>query len=940
LNVLAISNCFIALKIIKTKAEKTSSQYSLQQYWLLFLCFPIISFGQVSIQDTKQSYLLKDFTQIIETGADETIEGLLKGDKFSDFPLEDKDLEVGKVYWGKVVVDNKIQRNSKDTDWILKFSTSISRVDVYLSDGDNYQKVNTSGTLVPISQKRFATSKTNGNIIPITLSTSDNQIIYFRFLNEQMKVRLNISTELIPEHIFYIEREQQIRGQYIFTGLVLMIILLNIFQYFERRDSAFVYYTLYLISVLIFIMYTTGDLSTILEPIFFPTHPEYIYFVKSTVIYVAIVSYWAFIRYYFNWNEALIKWSKVLKFLSFLALPLLILEYASLIFFEFSPGISDYLSITYTAIFILCNVVFLVPIFRKGGRLGRFIAVGIAALICGFFLVLLSRVSSIDYSTVWMQLGIVIELSAFAFGLIDRGRQLEKKKRQAEFDLEKNKILRAKQEERTVQMQKVFDFQNRFYANFTHEFRSPLTVIAGVSKLIKGHEREKELLKRNSADLVELVDNVLTVGKAQSGNFILRPQKINLINYLQKQLKHFRSVADVKQIQIQTDLPLAEYSYSVDVSAFRLIISNLLENAIKYSDEGGNVFFSLQRKADTAIKIEVKDVGVGISDKEMPFIFERYYQSRTHRRTGSGLGLSVVKELVELMNGTLKVKSELGIGTTFQVELPIKMEENGTTKLIPESREEENIQKELATILVADDHKDILEYIEALLGKEFELILANDGASALEKTFQFIPDIVISDVNMPNLNGLELCSQLKKDARTDHIPVILLTAKTRQKDRLEGLREGADVYLNKPFDAEELKIRVRELLKLRAKLQESYQNKNEDFNDTKTVEGEFLTKLRELVVNRISDESLHTEDLCKIVNLGYTQTYRKLKALTGQSPVQFIRAIRMDEAYKILNNEDLSISEVAYRVGFNDPNYFSRVFTQTYGRSPKNIKRD
>jgi len=911
-------------------------------HWLIFLCLPFFSIGQSSLQNIEKSYRLKDYTQVIETSADHSIDKIVKEDKFSNSVLQTEDLESGKIYWGRIEWSDEIRESNITNDWMLKFSTSISRVEVYLEQDGNYQKVYTSGTLVPINQKPFVTSKVEGNIIPISLGLDASRFIYFRFLSTQTNIRPNISIELIPEQTFYRKREQGIRGQYLFVGIVMMIVFLNVFQYFESRDSAFIYYTIYLIAVLLFIMYTRGELSAFLEPRFFPNYPQYIYFFKSTIIYVGIVAYWAFIREYFNLSEWLPKWSKIFKILSFLAIPLLLLEYLTLIVYGFSPGVSDSLSLGYTSIFILVNAVFLVPIFKRGDIQGRFIAVGVAALVFGFALLLIARLSSIDFSTISMQLGIIVELSSFAFGLIYRGRQLEEEKRQAEFALEKSKILQAKQEENAIRMQKVFDFQNRFYANFTHEFRSPLTVISGVTQMLKGHKREKELLKQNSESLLELVNNVLEVGKVQSGNFILRPQKVNLTNYLHKQLKHFQAVADVKQINIQTNLPNSKLYYSVDLPAFRLIISNLLENAVKYSHEKGSVFFSVLEHENTGIKIEIKDEGIGISEEELSLIFERYYQSEAHRQTGTGLGLSVVKELVDLMNGTIKVESEIGRGTTFKIKLPLKKQEEEAFISTTQTLAKDESIEELARVLVVDDHKDILEYIEALLGEEFKLILAEDGIDALEKSFQFIPDIVISDINMPGLDGLKLCNKLKTDRRTDHIPVILLTANTTHQNRLQGLNEGADVYLNKPFDADELKIRIRQLLKLRTTLQESYQGDNQ-LVETKNepsvaTEGVFLTNLKKLVIGRIDDENLQTDDLCKAANLGYTQTYRKLKALTGQTPVQFIRAIRMAEAYQLLKTKDLSVADVAYRVGFNDPNYFSRTFTQAYGISPKKMK--
>ncbi|MCO6489483.1 MAG: response regulator, partial [Phaeodactylibacter sp.] len=319
--------------------------------------------------------------------------------------------------------------------------------------------------------------------------------------------------------------------------------------------------------------------------------------------------------------------------------------------------------------------------------------------------------------------------------------------------------------------------------------------------------------------------------------------------------------------------------------------------------------------------------------------------------TGSGLGLALAKELLELMGGNIEVESEVGKGTRFTFRLPVrneaKIEEKTplptpvaaaskiTTSLGP-VRQAIGATREAPSVLVVEDNQDVIYYLRECLGGLYQILEARNGREGIAKAQETIPDLVVSDVMMPEVDGFELCEVLKKDERTSHIPVILLTAKATQEDKLEGLAHGADAYLMKPFQKEELLVRLEKLLELRRKLQQKYQSAEEDGS---APEDAFLQKVREAITAHLDDPDFSVEQLSREVGMSRVQLHRKLKALTDRPASEHIRVIRLNRAYELLMDSELNISEVAYQVGFNDPSHFSRVFSHHFGVAPSELRK-
>ena len=364
----------------------------------------------------------------------------------------------------------------------------------------------------------------------------------------------------------------------------------------------------------------------------------------------------------------------------------------------------------------------------------------------------------------------------------------------------------------------------------------------------------------------------------------------------------------------------------------------------------------------------VTDTGAGIPPEDLPNIFDRFYQANNLEKAktgGTGIGLSLTKELVKATGGEISVESEVGKGTTFTVRLPItrNAEElsirvfEDLTPALPESSTPQILKSSTPQILIIEDNPDVVEYLTHCLEANYRLDYAYNGRSGIEKALETSPDLILSDVMMPEKNGFEVCDFLKNDERTSHIPIVLLTAKADVDSRIAGLRKGADAYLAKPFHQEELLVTLQNLLELRRKLQAKYleismgstvDGKTAPITDNQYTnnqltpenpENEFLLKLRAIIEADLSDSSLDVDTLCRKTGLSKTNLHNKLSALTGLSTTIYVRKIRLHKAKELLGTTDMNISEIAYTVGFNDPKFFSRVFSEEFGITPREAKR-
>lgn len=514
-------------------------------------------------------------------------------------------------------------------------------------------------------------------------------------------------------------------------------------------------------------------------------------------------------------------------------------------------------------------------------------------------------------------------------------------------------------EQQTSKLKRLSDAKSRLYTNIAHEFRTPLTVIRGMADQIdvdpdRWMKDGIRMINRNANRLLELVNQMLELRKVESGEVSLLNSQDDVISFLKYLISSVESLAVQKEIALSFESNTDCFIMDYDREKLQQVIINLVGNAIKYTTNKGKVKLSVHLDEDKSkLDIVVQDTGIGIAPENLPNIFNRFFQvdnSNTRTSSGFGIGLALVANLVKIMHGKIEVNSEIDSGTRFSIQLPVSHEallyKSNSYSAIKNNPDvnaegitiEDERKSALArpSLLLIEDNRDIITYVMACLYDEYDIQVAYNGAEGVDLALENIPDIIISDVMMPLKDGYEVCRILKADRRTSHIPIILLTAKADIDSRISGLEIGADAYLAKPFDKEELRVRLQNLLEIRRNLQEYYRsfalNSSEVGNEQ--VQDVFLLELRNIVQDRMSDPDFTLTELREKMRVSRSQLQRKISALTGVSPSKYIRVIRLEKAKLMLLNTSKNISEVAYANGFNDPGYFGRVFKAEYDMTP------
>ena len=514
------------------------------------------------------------------------------------------------------------------------------------------------------------------------------------------------------------------------------------------------------------------------------------------------------------------------------------------------------------------------------------------------------------------------------------------------------------------------ELKTKFYTHIAHEFRTPLTIITGIADQIKSAPDQwlnpgHEMIKRNSENLISLTNQLLDLAKLEDRSMPLNLVHDDMVLYSRYLVESFHSMAALKDIRLSFASTAEELHMDLDPDKVRDIVSNLLSNALKFTPEGGAVSVRLHpvEIGNTPfVSLQVRDSGIGIPPEEQPLVFNRYFQAKNHiqdQRSGSGLGLALTRELVRLLGGDITVSSTPGKGSVFEVRLPVCHEahpaplpslngqQNALNRPKPKDVEQDHreVEKNALTLLLVEDNADVIRYLEALLESNYHIEIARDGAEGYKKALACIPDLIISDVMMPEMDGYTLSRKLKTDLRTSHIPIVLLTARSDFDSRIEGLKSGADAYLSKPFNRRELFIRINSLIALRKGLQARYavlaeQKAYRDISENGKHQREdaFMNQVRELLQAHLSDEEFGIAQLCEALGMSRSQLYRKFAALTDMSVNQFIIALRLEKAKELLATTHLNVSEVAYDTGFKNPAHFSRAFSEKFGYAPSHLK--
>ncbi|WP_020529379.1 hybrid sensor histidine kinase/response regulator transcription factor [Flexithrix dorotheae] len=538
----------------------------------------------------------------------------------------------------------------------------------------------------------------------------------------------------------------------------------------------------------------------------------------------------------------------------------------------------------------------------------------------------------------------------------------------------------------THKLQELSELKSKFFTQVSHEFRTPLSLILGPLRSLKSGtfkgdvNLQYNIMTRNAQKLLNLINQLLDISKLESGNMQLSIGKGNLISFIRPLVDTFENTAKLKNLNFSFHADTLSFQAYFDGDKVEKVLTNLLSNALKFTGREGSIRFEVntknidwnnyvlrenwQKNDNLFVEFIIQDSGIGIPEKAIPHIFDRFYQAEKQgeyrKNEGSGIGLALTKELVELHKGKIRVKSKEGEGTTFSILLPVGKEHYSSAELVQFKHQnycvsnfaniledteigfDDDVVKNkkssaLPKLLIVDDNADMRTFLKNALKEKYQILEARNGMAGLVLARKKHPDLIITDLMMPEIDGQELCHQIKGDDKTDHIPVILLTAKTGERSKMESLKNGADDFITKPFDLVELELKIKNLLELKKRVEEKVEQEQVIYTEkvsVNSVEEKFLQKAIEIVESHKSDPNFNAEAFIKEFGMSRSQIHRKIKAITHKSVIEFIRSYRLQFAKQLIEQNYGNISEIAFEAGFNSPSYFAECFKKEFGVSP------
>lgn len=529
-------------------------------------------------------------------------------------------------------------------------------------------------------------------------------------------------------------------------------------------------------------------------------------------------------------------------------------------------------------------------------------------------------------------------------------------------------------DEKRRENEELLEMRSRFFANVSHELRTPLTLILGpLDDLLAGDDarlpgavrKTLGVMRRNGRRLLRTINQLLDLAKLEAGGLRLQARQAPMAPLLRGIVASFSDHAERHGIDLQLDVEDEQVAPFFDAHQMEQVVVNLVANALNFTPEGGTVRVALAQQDDAAV-VSVRDTGPGIRAEDLPHLFDRFHQaddSVLRRHPGTGIGLALARQIVELHGGRIDVESEPGFGSEFVVTLPLgraHLRPADVADALPASPHEVHVpaldeptadhagesrppEDASAAVLVVEDDPDVRAYVCEALADRFDVIQAENGREGLERAREAVPDLIVTDVMMPEMDGYAFCQALKSDRVLDHVPVIMLTAKSEPEHKIEGLEVGAEAYLTKPFSRRELRARVESLLANRRRLQRRFSSEvlvRPSPIDVDSADERFIQRAREAVEEEIGDEQFGVDALAEAVGMSRRQLQRKLKAVADQTPSTFIRLIRLGRAAQLIEQDYGTIAEIAYAVGFSSPSYFTKCFRETFGTTPTDYDGD
>ena len=800
-----------------------------------------------------------------------------------------------------------------------------------------------------------------------TLAAGQSYLFLSRITNE-IEINRKFSPLIVPP----LAHESRVLSRFTalfslqsaFLAILLIVFLINFFQFAVNKEPAYLYYSLYVLVIMLFFsrdFYCTSPIALLdISPICRNS-------LLSPLVTANLILYALFV----------ISFLETKRKQPLLHQTLLISIVSCLVYFlvervinHWNPYLAWKLYGYFKIVILITNLAVIFMVTRIKNPLSFFVLSGTSILLLSAIITALLSfrpvhfVDYLDVTYIPQYLGIVLELLLFSIGMGYKTKltEYERRKATAELSLKQLEVEHEKE---------LWSVRANFYTQITHEFRTPLTVILGMTDAVRSVVKDQfadhihrplDLIKRSGKNLLQLVNEMLDLAKVESGNMALHPINANIVPYIKYLCESLQSLANESGITLTVYAEVDEIVMDFDAQKVQTIVSNLVSNAIKFTEADGQVIVHLNRVVkdqQEILFIRVKDSGSGIPEEVIPHIFDLFYQvdsSSSCPRRGSGVGLALTKEFVDLMGGTIRVRSTLGEGSEFTVWTPVTQQASPVGDVpLPEVPSWEvahpdsslaaplpDCRAELPLALIIEDNSDVAYYIRTCLQQKYRVMLAMDGFTGLEIAYEHIPDVIICDVMMPGIDGFQVCATLKTDDRTDHIPIVILTARVTHQDRLTGLSHGADAYLTKPFSKAELFTRLDQLVLLRKKMLTRLGKENHgqlQHQKEARPEAKFVRRAIKIIQEDIDNHELSARLLAHRLHLSESQIYRKLKAVTGKSTALFIRSVRLQKAKELVQTTDKTMAEVAYAVGFNDPSWFSRAFKEEFGSTPSAIAK-
>ncbi|WP_299336255.1 ATP-binding protein [uncultured Psychroserpens sp.] len=787
---------------------------------------------------------------------------------------------------------------------------------------------------------------------PVTLiiRVKGNQLGYPAYFN----ATLRSPKQPYYHHIFQFNNSFNI----FMFGVTFIILLYHLLQYFYLKERVFLWFSIWLMFCTLTQAMTIGIIIGSI------TNFRFIlwYLIANGMFYM----FWFFGRSFIDSKNKYPTLDKFILGLSVLLIVEILITTIYVLSYDAKPlFLSIGIHSIVIAVFSFCSFILSVIILFKKDTLTKYF--GFGSIIASGCMIIgslwsmgvfgLSKIVIDPYVT-----GMFLQIVIYSFGIAYRQQQLSLK----------NQEEKLKAQKTYAEMQRIKDLDDiktRFFANISHEFRTPLSLISGPINRAQNKNNDDddiilskknyEIIKNNTSRLHNLVDQLLDLSKIESGQVHLSLKQGEIIQFLRSIVFSFESMSERENISLNTSFPEEFERAFYDKDKLEKIVTNILSNAIKYTSENGSVTVTVAYN-DTHITIKVSDTGKGIAKEELPRIFDRFYRVEGSEKKGSGIGLALTKELVDLHNGSISVDSTKGKGTTFKIRLPItlsnlpeaisvisKSELIDTKELdvtVNELDEQSEVItktiRELPIALIVEDNNDLQHYISEIISKSYTVIIAKDGLQGERMAFEHVPDIIISDVMMPKKDGYELCHILKTNTKTSHIPIIMLTAKAGQSNRIEGLTQGADAFMTKPFDDKELLLQMKNLIDSRKHLWEHFKALDMllvDDIDVTSIDDKFLQDVFKTIKTNLANDQLSVEHIAREVGFSRSQLHRKLKAISGKSANQLITEIRLNEAHRMLKSKSGSVSEIAYAVGYSNLSYFTKSFKERFGELPSKV---